>query len=398
MAEEQIRIRMYRVGFGDCFLLTLPEPGGAPRHVLIDCGVHHRGDIKTLESVVKNIAEETGKQLAIVIATHAHRDHVHGFGRFAEVFRTFLIGEVWMPWTENPSDQEATKLRKKKLDMVAKLSAHFHGLSAADQTKFDTAMNAVANIAGNEKAMSELRNGFHAGAKVTYYEAPATTENAGKIQGLTVRFLGPPRNTEFLGRMDPPAGQKYLTGGGTGGAGAALFASYSPSIEILKLPAAEEKYVNEFAEASPDKLAFTLDSAVNNTSLVTLFCYRGQTLLFAGDAQWGNWQNWIHGEDAADLLSRVSFYKVSHHGSENATPIKMVEHLTKGRFAAMVSTQGAPFPTIPRLPLLTALDAKSGNRVARSDSVDVVDAPVGPAELPKEFVKGALWVDHFISV
>ena len=34
-----IRVRMYRVGFGDFFLLSLRK-GESVEHVLIDCGVH----------------------------------------------------------------------------------------------------------------------------------------------------------------------------------------------------------------------------------------------------------------------------------------------------------------------------------------------------------------------
>ena len=34
-----LRVRMYRVGFGDFFLLTVPTADG-PQHILIDCGVH----------------------------------------------------------------------------------------------------------------------------------------------------------------------------------------------------------------------------------------------------------------------------------------------------------------------------------------------------------------------
>ena len=53
-----IRIRMYRVGFGDCFLLSLPVTGGM-EHILIDCGVHARGNIGTLGDAVHDIAQET---------------------------------------------------------------------------------------------------------------------------------------------------------------------------------------------------------------------------------------------------------------------------------------------------------------------------------------------------
>ena len=35
---SKVRIRMYRQGLGDCFLLTFYGDGG-PHHILIDCGV-----------------------------------------------------------------------------------------------------------------------------------------------------------------------------------------------------------------------------------------------------------------------------------------------------------------------------------------------------------------------
>src|SRR6266536_2493246 len=91
---ESIRVRMYRIGFGDCFLLTLPTTAG-PRHILVDCGVHSRGNIDMLGPAVENIAQVTGGKLAVVILTHAHQDHLAGFGKFDARFRTFEVGEVW---------------------------------------------------------------------------------------------------------------------------------------------------------------------------------------------------------------------------------------------------------------------------------------------------------------
>jgi hypothetical protein len=54
--NSSIRVRMYRVGLGDCFLVTFPARNG-PAHVLVDCGVHARGDIGTLGQIVQNIAQ-----------------------------------------------------------------------------------------------------------------------------------------------------------------------------------------------------------------------------------------------------------------------------------------------------------------------------------------------------
>ena len=53
----------------------------------------------------------------------------------------------------------------------------------------------------------------------------------------------------------------------------------------------------------------------------------GDVLLFAADAQVGNWLSWqdrswtVDGKTVTgpDLLKRTIFYKVGHHGSHNAT-------------------------------------------------------------------------------
>ena len=105
--KNTIRVRMYRVGFGDCFLLSLPvADAGANddthRHVLIDCGVHFKGDLKMMDRAVDHIAATTKRKLAIVIATHSHQDHISGF---SNKFSSFEIGEVWMPWCEDVRDK-----------------------------------------------------------------------------------------------------------------------------------------------------------------------------------------------------------------------------------------------------------------------------------------------------
>lgn len=80
-------------------------------------------------------------------------------------------------------------------------------------------------------------------------------------------------------------------------------------------------------------LALAEVSYVNNTSLALAFELgeRGPVLLFPGDAQAGSWLtlpglSWEVPTPGgrctvteADLLGRVIFYKVGHHGSHNAT-------------------------------------------------------------------------------
>lgn len=106
-------------------------------------------------------------------------------------------------------------------------------------------------------------------------------------------------------------------------------------------------HLHELAEAPVDRLALTLDSICNNTSLVILFRYRGKSLLFPGDAQWGSWQSWIGAEYSRQLIGAVDFLKVAHHGSENATPVDLVHALKAAGLAAMVPTQIRALPHHP---------------------------------------------------
>ena len=67
--------------------------------------------------------------------------------------------------------------------------------------------------------------------------------------------------------------------------------------------------------------------------------------------------SWIEKADMAALLADVSFYKVSHHGSHNATPKSAVEKLTAKAFAAMVSAAGGVLDTRRSVLYDTGLDA-----------------------------------------
>jgi len=396
---------MYRPGFGDCFLLSFGSPA---RHMLIDFGAHMHGEIGTMEAIMDDIESETDKRLAVVVASHAHRDHISGFGKFVERFSTFTIGEVWLPWTDDPQDPDAKKLRTKQLALYDRLDKHLSASPpAADDLRGAAAVNALSNLRGNETATAALARAFGTG-KARYLHAGADVHDAGKIAGLSAQVLGPSKDKTFLGRMDPPADQRYLAAPGEPANAVHPFLSLEiPSIAAEfsaeeaaaqpQVPANELVRLHELAESPAGALALALDNARNNTSLVLLLRYGGKSLLFPGDAQWGNWQSWIGTDDATQLIGELDFLKVAHHGSENATPVSVVQALRAQGLAVMVSTQNKPFPTIPRKPLLTALEKHSLDHVAvRSDWITVAGAAgsTPPASLPKGFASGPVWIDY----
>jgi glyoxylase-like metal-dependent hydrolase (beta-lactamase superfamily II) len=77
------KVRMYRQGLGDCFLISPPRTNGnkRPFYVMIDCGVvlgtPDPGTI--MNQVMDNIVEVTGREIDLLIATHDHWDHLSGF-------------------------------------------------------------------------------------------------------------------------------------------------------------------------------------------------------------------------------------------------------------------------------------------------------------------------------
>src|SRR6202161_3396933 len=91
-SEAGIRVRMYRVGFGDFFLVTFLADAGDPVHIIIDCGVFkgtsQTGDIGSIEAAVADMAQTTNGQVALIIVTHRHADHIAGFARCAPMFKT----------------------------------------------------------------------------------------------------------------------------------------------------------------------------------------------------------------------------------------------------------------------------------------------------------------------
>jgi hypothetical protein len=399
---------MYRTGFGDCFLLTF---GGTAnlRHVLIDFGAHMHGEIGTMDEIMEDIELVTGMNLALIVATHAHRDHISGFARFADRFAQFQIGEIWMPWTDNPRDKAAAAIERRHLALYDRLYSHLQvALGATDgNIRHSPALLALSNLRGNERAKSELNRGFGVGARVRYLGAGTNFNSVGNIVGLSAEILGPPRDKSFLARMDPPAHQRFLSSPGDSSTVIRPFPTLelraadpeSATLEPLALES-DILALESLSEVPAGPLAFVLDSVRNNTSLVIVFRFRGRTLLFTGDAQWGNWESWIGTEEAKNLLGEVDFLKVAHHGSANATPVDVVSRLGHN-LAAMVSTQTEPYPSIPRIPLLNAIERHcAGNVAVRSDWIEVTDAPTAPypvSSLPKEFRKGKLWIDYIME-
>jgi len=408
-AIDKLRVRMYRVGFGDFFLITVPT-NTDPQHILIDCGVH-AGDIGTMDDCVQDLIKVTNRKLALVIATHYHADHLSGFATNFDEFAQFEVGMVWITNRLDPDNSGAMKFKAQLRSLAGELQFRL-GLRAAGQDENtdeglatqralfkvsdalglgldDTQLGAAAKEGSNEKALRLLKS-FKNKPPVKYYQggdipelpetligaitaellAPAPIDSGGEFataDNTTEQYLAaatedglPPEKLRPFDKEWPGTANDYPP---------SVFSDYK--IDEQPDVSSATNMENLLKKSQPDTLlaaADKLDGTLNNQSLVILFTVNKRKLLFVGDAQWGNWAYWLYGKNvsgkdpgildsAKEILGSVDFYKVGHHGSTNANPIPAVTALNP-KCVSMCSTESSdadpkkkrPYGTISKNP------------------------------------------------
>lgn len=385
--QKHVEIRMYNVGFGDAFLLLFPGKD-RPRRVLIDCGMHNIGTgpesmQKVVTRIINDCRDQDGEsRIDVVVGTHRHQDHVRGFG--LKGWDDVHVGEVWMPWTEHPTDGAARSIRAGQSKRAGMLQLALRRLGA------DDAMMAMAeNSLTNHAAMHTLHHGFRGVRERRFLPDPKKalrTFGTKVLPEVAIHVLGPSRNKDVMREMEPDSGESYLTfmlgRNSRSGAKVRPFRAewamreraWKRAFKHLRFSERHLRAIENVGSGTELELLARLEKAVNGTSLMLMFVVGRAHLLFSGDAQWGTWMAALADPQWKELLSKTSFYKIGHHGSHNATPPPFVENHLSKTFVAMASTRPVrKWPDIPRMPLLDALRKRS-NRVARSDCQDVPDA------------------------
>jgi beta-lactamase superfamily II metal-dependent hydrolase len=456
-----LKVRMYRVGFGDFFLLTIPTRAGE-RYILIDCGVFKgtsgTGDIGSIEEAVEDLYKTTGGHLSLVIMTHRHADHIAGFSR-AERFQDFTASMVWMPYWEKFNDAKDSphQLQFEIEQLAMQLAMQFRGRTdEAAQQALDLLWDATgidfnaaakgAKKGGNAAALDLLKNHFgDKGRNVRYYAAGDEPELPPELKGLSAEILGPPpkKAQAFMKLTDLKKGiGQYLDSTTGTDDGVKAIEPFSPQWQAdpgHDYPAKDARgfpiRYGEIKEtvnhSQPDMLvaaAKKIDTFLNNQSLVVLFKFAGKKLLFVGDAQAGNWEYWLYDIEEAvkdptlagdltaesqEILQTIDFYKVGHHGSTNSTPIQVVEALAKDHspngIVAMCSTEIGVYGNsdkgteVPRDPLMKALGdecalIRSDSFAIKTKSSGVIKPAKGAAApLPKPKVGKLIKKDLYVE-
>ncbi len=418
---------MYRHGLGDCFLVTLPRQDGSNYFIMIDCGVVlGTSDANTnMAAVVADIVATTGGHVDVLAATHGHWDPISGFVQAADALKSLSFGQVWLAWTEDPNDALAKALTQERSAALNGLRLSANQLRLAGDDDRATMIGSLLEFFGATSGPStgDALETIRQKVATPRYCRPQDPPVELNDPAARLYVLGPPHD-EALIRMALPTASKPGTSTYTLALDtfinnvASTLGTVAPSpfgIQFsIPMPAAQamdffsrrywgadrwREIDGAWLEGSP-QLALQLDSATNNTSLVlAIELANGDVLLFAADAQVGNWLSWqdlswtvdARTVTGPDLLRRTIVYKVGHHGSFNAT-------LRDKGLEMMDSLQTALIPVdhdmavkknwdkIPLPGLIDALTAKTKGAVVRADQP-------GPPGLAQQLVEDKLYFE-----
>ena len=369
-----VRVRMYRQGLGDCFLLTFSK-GRDKFNMLIDCGVL-QGTVNAgalMTEIVNHVHEETDGHLNLVLATHEHWDHISGFAQARDAFDEITFDTIWLGWTEDQNNKLARLVKKHQEQRRAALKQALTRMSSARLSPLRDSINDLLEFEGPLAATGKVSKQSAWDFLVKDKEADRNYCRPGQLlrldgmEGVRVYVLGPPEDETLLRRSAPRKGSDevyeqsfgmtlenhFFAAVAQNGADDdldSLSYPFDSHYGIRQQDAKNDPFFQEFYGFSKGgdawrridddwlsvagELALNLDSDTNNTCLAIAIelVESGKVLLFPGDAQVGNWLSWenlvwrVTDTDgrrrtvrAKDLLARTVLYKVGHHGSHNAT-------------------------------------------------------------------------------
>ncbi|HEX9670526.1 MAG TPA: MBL fold metallo-hydrolase [Thermoanaerobaculia bacterium] len=432
---KSVRIRSYDVGFGDCFLLTFDYSPTDRRHVLIDFGSFPKPKRKNagdMTAIAGHIAQECGKDLRAVVATHRHADHVSGFARkkggngSGDIIRSLKPDLVIQPWTEHPQlDPQAKGLGnfapadKQRVAALTDVQGFLRGVVsyATAARGWSPALRRELgflgqNGLGNKSAVENLMTMATAksGQKYVRFGSPLGLSKV--LPGVKVTVLGPPTieqqtTVEKQRREDTTEFWHLFAAAAPQPPGARGKGPFPARYALASIPGTArwlKDHADKMLRQQLLAIVRRMDDALNNTSVILLFEVGKKKLLFPGDAQIENWSFALGKKDVQKLLADVDVYKVGHHGSLNATPKKSLwaKFKKKGKgpnsLRTFMSTESGHHGTrgkteVPRGPLVQELEARS-----RLTTTNLKAADRDPKKGKVQRDKTVTWVEETIKV
>jgi hypothetical protein len=317
------------------------------------------------------------------------------------------------------------------------------------------------DVAGAMAAAGKLGKSGEAATLMPGKVLPLPATTGGTAAGVQAFVLGPPHDGTKLRRINPSkktpetyekatAAKLSLASLGMSRAWAAAMSASAPgtdtapdpiaateteqampfdakwrqnlkAVEKTKEPFFQKNYFTADSQRRIDadwlwsgaqRLALYMDTYTNNTSLALALELpkSKKVLLFAADAQVGNWLSWYDADyktgdgrtiTASQLLTNTVLYKVGHHGSHNATlRQKGLEMMSHPELVAMlpvekVAVDRLGYGEMPLISLLTELGKRTEGRILHLDQKWTDGKP--PGKWRTGMIKAQLSPDTFQS-
>lgn len=223
-----VKVRMYRGGHGDCFLLAFRGTRRRAAYVLIDCGYKPGSSVHArIAEIAADIAASTGGFIDTIVLTHEHQDHLNGIWKQGTpYFQGISCGEAWLAWTESPTDPLANELRRRHQDQLLGLVAARHRLAAAGDTatvqRLDSLLSLELGVddasqfsaaaadpsrSSNKQSMKLVKDRARNG--IRYISPHDEILVPSRALGVRVFALGPPRDPDLIADEDPAHGEAF---------------------------------------------------------------------------------------------------------------------------------------------------------------------------------------------
>ena len=224
----EVKVRMYKMGTGDCISLKFMHGTEITYKMLFDCGCINGSSAKLKPFVEELISDLNGHVDALVV-THEHQDHVLAFQQCEQLFIDGLsVGELWMGWTEDDSRPKVKKWKteygQKKMALAraakqlekevnsTKFNDQLNGSRASEELlafhkTFASSVQDFAALHANEdakayagplKGMKIAKEKLKRAHEISYLSPGEFLYDIEGLDGVRIFVLGPPKDYDFV--------------------------------------------------------------------------------------------------------------------------------------------------------------------------------------------------------
>jgi hypothetical protein len=320
-----VKVRMYRQGVGDCFLLAFPARGPRPCYVLIDCGVLlglplGTGAAETKKKVAASLSEATGGRIDVLVATLEPGNRVSGCQPAKEMLDRIEIGQVWAAGTADASPPASSP---GKSDPPQYLPQYWRPGDRPELPGVDGARVCILGPPGDEPLPRPS-------ALAAAADGSAHEPGEEGLKALSLPFDAAYRVPPDAARQDPFFQASYFGG------------ADQPSEHEMAWRQIETEWLT-----SASHLPLQSDGNTSNTGLALAIelLPSGKVLLFAADAQESRWLSshslpWPREAEPGDPATPVTIVDLLHRFEKRCTVTPDYVELTVGEPAAKRRKKG----------------------------------------------------------